>query len=60
MLMAVALIGAGFAAGVILTALIALHAYGLLREEAVRIVDSYGMMLGPQMIGHRSVSRGGD
>ncbi|WP_341021097.1 hypothetical protein [Brevundimonas diminuta] len=58
--MSVVLVGAGFIAGVILTALIALHVYGLLREEAVRIVDSYGMMLGPPAIGYRSVSHGGD
>jgi len=60
MLMGVVLVGAGFLAGVILTALIALHAYGLLREEAVRIVDGYGIILGPPAIGYRSTHHGGD
>jgi hypothetical protein len=42
MLFAVALLGVGFAAGVLLTALVALYVYGLLHAEAVRAVESYG------------------
>ena len=59
MLMITALLLAGFVAGVASTALVAFHAYGLLREEAIRIVDTHlaGMSL-PATTTMRTVTDG--
>ncbi|MBN9505338.1 MAG: hypothetical protein J0I69_04860 [Altererythrobacter sp.] len=45
MLMGLTLLVVGFLAGVALTALVAFHIYGLLHAEAVRAVESYGVVL---------------
>jgi hypothetical protein len=50
MFMVVGLIGAGFAAGVALTTIIALHVYGQLHAEAAATLESYGMMLFPPAV----------
>ena len=41
MLAAIGFVAAGFAVGVALTAILGAHVYGLLHEEAVRVLDSH-------------------
>ena len=55
--MIIALLLAGFVVGVALTALVALYIYGLLREEAARIVDTHLAGIGlPAMTTMRSIT----
>lgn len=42
MLNMIGLVGAGFIIGVLLTAIIACYFYGVLHQEAVRALESYG------------------
>lgn len=49
MLLSIGLVALGFFFGVGVTGVIALQLFGILHAEAVRVVDSHGLMLFPNL-----------